>query len=82
MPEGEIRLDGGGVLPDGGPFPTGYRFRVSLSDDPAGDLEVWVEDGQLHVAGQYQPLIPQWREANHIAMRSVPLPEWAGRYRQ
>lgn len=63
-----IWLDGGGVIPDG-ELPDG-RLRIRLTDDPAEDVSVYVEDGRLHVAGQYARLCVRQVEAHRISVET------------
>ena len=66
-----VALSGGGVLPDQ-PLPAGTRLRLSPTGDPAADVEVWVEDGQVHLAGHYWPL-QVVSSGNRARVRAVPV---------
>lgn len=64
-----LSVDGGGVFPD---TPLhGTRLRVHLTDDPAHDLTVYVEDGRLHVAGQYARLHVRQDEPHRVSVETV-----------
>lgn len=49
-------VDGCGVFADT-PLGEGTRIRFRLQDDRQQDVSVFVQDGQLHIYGQYRPLL-------------------------
>jgi hypothetical protein len=61
-------IDGGGVILDE-PLPDGTRIRFRLGDKGCHDVSVYVEDGVLHVSGQYRPLLLALVERNHLEVR-------------
>lgn len=65
-----IYLDGGGVIADR-ELADHTRLRVRLTDNPADDVSVYVEDGRLHVAGQYARLCVRQVEANRVSVTPV-----------
>lgn len=64
-----VSLDGGGVFPDK-PLPVGTRLRISFGE-PSGDVTVFVEDGRLHVIGQYSRVVAERIEANHFELFTI-----------
>lgn len=58
-------VDGCGVVADG-PIGEGTRIRFKLDEDRQQDVSVYVEDGVLHVLGQYRPLVVVTVEDNHV----------------
>lgn len=54
--EPDTFVDGCGVLHDI-PIGEGVRIRFKLVDDRQQDISVFVQDGQLHIYGQYRPLV-------------------------
>lgn len=58
-------VDGCGVVADK-PLGEGTRIRFRLESDRQQDISVYVEDGVLHILGQYRPLIATTLESNHI----------------
>ena len=65
MPDADTFIDGCGVISDT-PIGEGTRIRFKLMDDRQQDVSVYVEDGVLHILGQYRPLIAVTVEDNHI----------------
>lgn len=63
-------LDGGGVIPDE-PLATDVRLRVRLTDNPAEDVTVRVDGGQLHVIGQYAAVQIHRVQANHVTIQPL-----------
>lgn len=67
-------ISGCGVLPDA-PLGDGIRLRLSPTGNPSEDVEVYVEDGQIHLVGHYTRL--HWAdrvEDNHLVVRPIKLP--------
>lgn len=58
-------IDGCGVISDT-PIGEGTRIRFKLEENRQQDISVYVEDGVLHILGQYRPLISVVVEDNHI----------------
>lgn len=53
-----ISLDGGGVVADEPlVFGEGTRLRVHLTESPDGDATMYVENGRLHIVGQYARVV-------------------------
>lgn len=67
-PSHVLWLDGGGVIPDQ-PLATDTRLRIRLTDNPAEDVTVCVEGGQLHILGQYATLHVHHVQANHVSIQ-------------
>ena len=65
-------LDGGGVLPDT-ELPEGTRIRFRLLGGNAEAVNVFVEDGVLHVVGQYRPVHARRVGANHLTVEARPV---------
>lgn len=65
MESPDTYLDGCGVVPDT-PLGVGTRIRFKLENNPQQDISVYVEDGILHIVGQYRPLVCVSVEENHI----------------
>lgn len=63
-------LDGGGVIPDQ-PLATDTRLRIRLTDNPAEDVTVCVEGGQLHILGQYARLRVRQTEPHRVSVETV-----------
>jgi hypothetical protein len=58
-------IDGCGVVADE-PIGEGTRIRFKLEENRQNDISVYVEDGVLHILGQYRPLVVVKVEPNHI----------------
>jgi len=69
-PDEPFALDGGGVVPDL-QLPEVTWLRLRTSDDPADDVRVYVEDGQVHVVGQYATVHAERVAPNHVALNTV-----------
>lgn len=67
-------VDGCGVVADG-PIGNGTRIRFKLDEDRQQDISVYVQDGILHIIGQYRPLVAVRLEENHIDVGSVRWPK-------
>lgn len=67
-----ILVSGGGVFPDV-ELEGVFRLRVRTTENASEDMDVWVEDGKLHIAGHYGALHFETQEANRVAI-SVQLP--------
>jgi hypothetical protein len=63
--EADTLIDGYGVIPDT-PIGIGTRIRFRLEESGQYDITAYVEDGVLHVAGQYRPLVTVVVEENHV----------------
>lgn len=60
-------LDGCGVLADTD-IGRDVRIRFRLAEDRQQDISVVVQDGELHIYGQYRPVIITFDQANHISV--------------
>jgi hypothetical protein len=67
----KISFDGGGVFPDEF-ISDGDRLRLSFTGEGSEDVTLYVEDGELHIFGQYTALLIDRVEANHVALHTVP----------
>lgn len=67
-------IDGCGTIADV-PIGSGTRIRLKLDDDRQKDISVFVQDGVLHVVGQYLPLVISPVERNYIEIDTKPLVE-------
>jgi cytosine/adenosine deaminase-related metal-dependent hydrolase len=65
-------VDGGGVFADT-PLDAGTRLRLCPTDDPTEDVNVWVNDGKIHVVGQYSPLAVRHAALNHVIVQPAPV---------
>jgi cytosine/adenosine deaminase-related metal-dependent hydrolase len=54
------------------PLDAGTRLRLCPSDDPTEDVNVWVNDGKIHVVGQYSPLAVRHAALNHVIVQPAP----------
>jgi hypothetical protein len=58
-------IDGCGLIADE-PIGKDVRIRFRLDEDPQQDISVYLQDGILHIAGQYRPVIVTRLEENHV----------------
>jgi hypothetical protein len=58
-------ISGGGVFLDT-PLPVGTRIRLSPTGRAEDDVEVYVEDGAVHVVGHRRPLFVIPEQPNHV----------------
>lgn len=68
-------IDGCGVFEDT-PLPKGTRIRFRLGSAGKHDVNAYVEDGVLHIIGQYRPLLLTLTERNHL---EVSVEDWDAR---
>lgn len=65
-------LSGGGVMPDQ-PLEPGTRITFRLYGSANEAIDVYVQDGVLHVVGQYRVIVTTRVEDNHLIVDTVPL---------
>lgn len=63
--EADTLIDGYGIIPDV-PIGKGTRIRFRLEESGQQDISVYLEDGILHIVGQYRPLVTVVVEENHV----------------
>ncbi len=72
--EADTYIDGCGVVADT-PIGTGTRIRFRSTESGQHDISVYMEDGVLHVLGQYRPLAVVVVEENHVDVSTI---RWIG----
>jgi hypothetical protein len=65
-------ISGGGIFDDQ-ELPDGSRIRFRPTGNPSEDIDVWVEDGRVHLAGHYTRLAAAFR-GNHVVVVPIKLP--------
>ena len=63
-------ISGCGVFPDAA-LPEGTRLRLSPTGNPSEDVEVYVEDGHIHLVGHYTPILAIYDDAHHARVRPL-----------
>lgn len=74
MPTPDTFVDGCGTISDE-VIGSGTRIRFKLDEDRNRDISVFVQDGVLHIIGQYLPLIVSPVERNYVEVNTKPLVE-------
>jgi hypothetical protein len=74
-------VDGGGVFPDT-ELPPGARVHFRLLGGAAEAVNVYVEDGVLHVVGQYRPVHVRRVDTNHLTIEARPVYDGDGDLRR
>jgi hypothetical protein len=66
-------ISGGGIFDDQ-ELPDGSRIRFRPTGNPSEDIDAWVEDGVVYLAGHYRRLRAAG-QGNRVAVRLVDLGE-------